>query len=95
MKKVLSQKFGEKKTIEGKEFFLFPKPEKLANASIASIGKCGLGYRTKYVKKAAVAVNETAAHDASDCHGSVADPTCRATADSAAALLGPGRACRA
>ena len=54
----LSQKFGEKKTIEGKEFFLFPKPEKLANASITNIAKCGLGYRTKYVKKAAVAVNE-------------------------------------
>jgi len=54
----LSQKFGEKKMIDGKEFFLFPKPEKLASASIASIGKCGLGYRTKYVKKAAVAVNE-------------------------------------
>ena len=54
----LSQKFGEKKTIEGKEFFLFPKPEKLANASITNIAKCGLGYRTKYVKKAAMAVSE-------------------------------------
>jgi len=54
----LSQKFGEKRTIDGKEFFLFPKPEKLASASITNIAKCGLGYRTKYVKKAAVAVNE-------------------------------------
>ena len=54
----LSQKFGEKKMIDGKEFFLFPKPERLASASIASIAKCGLGYRTKYVKKAAVAVND-------------------------------------
>ena len=54
----LSQKFGEKKILDGKEFFLFPKPEKLASASIANIAKCGLGYRTKYVKKAAVAVNE-------------------------------------
>jgi N-glycosylase/DNA lyase len=54
----LSQKFGEKKIIDGKEFFLFPKPEKLASASITNIAKCGLGYRTKYVKKAAVAVNE-------------------------------------
>ena len=41
-----------------KEFFLFPKPEKLANASITDIAKCGLGYRSKYVKKAAIAVNE-------------------------------------
>ena len=54
----LSQKFGEKMTVDGNEFFLFPKPEKLASASIVNIAKCGLGYRTKYVKKAAVAVNE-------------------------------------
>ena len=40
------------------EFFLFPEPEKLANASINEIAKCGLGYRTKYVKKAAIAVNK-------------------------------------
>ena len=54
----LSQKFGEKKIIGKNEFFLFPKPEKLANASINDIAKCGLGYRTKYVKKAAIAVNK-------------------------------------
>ena len=54
----LSHKFGEKRTIDDKEFFLFPKPEKLANASITDIAKCGLGYRSKYVKKAAIAVNE-------------------------------------
>ena len=29
-----------------------------ANASIADIARCGLGYRSKYVKKAAIAVNE-------------------------------------
>ena len=54
----LSQKFGEKKIIDKNEFFLFPEPEKLANASINEIAKCGLGYRTKYVKKAAIAVNK-------------------------------------
>ena len=54
----LSQKFGEKKIVNKNEFFLFPKPEKLANASINEIAKCGLGYRTKYVKKAAIAVNK-------------------------------------
>ena len=52
----LSQKFGERKVRNSKEFFLFPKPQKLASASITDIAKCGLGYRTKYVKKAAVAV---------------------------------------
>ena len=54
----LSQRFGERKMIDGMEFFLFPKPEKLANASIADIAKCGLGYRTKYVKKASIAVHK-------------------------------------
>ena len=54
----LCQMFGEKKIIQGKEFFLFPKPEKLANASITNIGKCGLGYRSKYVKQAAIAVDK-------------------------------------
>ena len=54
----LSRKFGEKIIRDDKEFFLFPKPEKLANASITDIARCGLGYRSKYVKKAAIAVNE-------------------------------------
>ena len=54
----LSRKFGEKTIRDDKEFFLFPKPEKLANASITDIARCGLGYRSKYVKKAAIAVND-------------------------------------
>ncbi len=54
----LCHKFGEKKMIHDKEFFLFPKPEKLANASITNIAKCGLGYRSKYVKEAAIAVDK-------------------------------------
>ena len=44
--------------MDDKALFLFPKPEKLANASITDITKCGLGYRSKYVKKAAIAVNK-------------------------------------
>ena len=48
--------FGEKKKIGKKEFFLFPEPNKLANAANRDILRCGLGYRTKYVKKAAIAV---------------------------------------
>jgi len=54
----LCKRFGEKKIIHGKEFFLFPKPEKLANAEISEIAKCGLGYRSKYVKEAAIAIND-------------------------------------
>jgi N-glycosylase/DNA lyase len=54
----LCHRFGEKKIIEGKEFFLFPKPETISKASITNISKCGLGYRSKYVKEAAIAVDK-------------------------------------
>ena len=54
----LSQKFGDRKIINNKEFFLFPEPERLANTSIENIAKCGLGYRSKYVKEASIAIND-------------------------------------
>ena len=53
----LCMAFGEKRIKNGQEFFLFPEPERLANLSISDIAKCGLGYRSKYVKKAAIEVN--------------------------------------
>ena len=54
----LCHTFGEKKMIQAKEFFLFPEPKILADASIENIAKCGLGYRSKYVKEAAIAVDK-------------------------------------
>jgi len=48
----ISKKFGTKVKIQNKEFFLFPKPEKLANASIEEIKKCGVGYRASFIKQA-------------------------------------------
>ena len=49
----ITKKFGEKVEIQNKEFFLFPKPEKLARASIEEIKKCGVGYRAPFIKQAA------------------------------------------
>jgi N-glycosylase/DNA lyase len=49
----ITKKFGVKVEIQNKEFFLFPKPEKLANASIDEIKKCGVGYRAPFIKQAA------------------------------------------
>ncbi len=49
----LSQKFGTKTEFENQEFFLFPKPERLAKASINEIRKCSVGYRAKFIKEAA------------------------------------------
>jgi N-glycosylase/DNA lyase len=48
----ITKKFGTKVTIQNKEFFLFPKPEKLANASIDEIKTCGVGYRAPFIKQA-------------------------------------------
>ena len=53
----LCDKFGEKRIKNGQVFFLFPEPKDLADASINQIVRCGLGYRSKFVKKAAIAVN--------------------------------------
>ncbi|MFB1007385.1 MAG: DNA repair protein, partial [Nitrosopumilus sp.] len=49
----ITKKFGVKVEIQNKEFFLFPKPEKLANASIEEIKKCGVGYRAPFIKQSA------------------------------------------
>ena len=52
----LCKMFGMRKIIDGEEFFLFPDPSELANASITDIKKCGLGYRAKAVKSASLSV---------------------------------------
>ena len=48
----ITKKFGTQIKIQNKEFFLFPNPEKLANASIKEIKKCGVGYRAPFIKQA-------------------------------------------
>ena len=54
----ISRKFGKKVVIEDQEFFLFPKPEKIAEASISEIKTCGVGYRAPFIKEAAKMVTE-------------------------------------
>ncbi len=49
----ISSKFGEKVEFEKQEFFLFPKPENLAKASINEIKSCGVGYRARFIIEAA------------------------------------------
>ena len=49
----ISKKFGTKVIIQNKEFFLFPKPENIAKASINEIKVCGVGYRAPFIKDAA------------------------------------------
>ena len=49
----ITKKFGKKIKINNKEFFLFPEPEKIADASINEIKTCGVGYRAPFIKEAA------------------------------------------
>ncbi len=49
----LSKKFGERVEFDNQEFFLFPKPGRLARAPAREILKCGIGYRSKFVRQAA------------------------------------------
>ena len=45
----LCRKFGTKVMFQKKEFFLFPRPKVLANATLQDLQECKLGYRSKYV----------------------------------------------
>jgi len=44
--------FGEKIFFDEMEFFLFPKPQTLAEATIKEIKKCGSGYRSEFILEA-------------------------------------------
>jgi len=52
----LCRKFGTKVRFDGREFYLFPEPGILAKAEKNGLLACGLGYRAKFVKEAAIAV---------------------------------------
>ena len=49
----ISKKFGTKLVVQNEEFYLFPRPEKIARASIDEIKICGVGYRAPFIKEAA------------------------------------------
>ena len=50
MLELLCNKFGEKEKFDGKIYFTFPTPKKLAEADLAGIRECAVGYRDKYIK---------------------------------------------
>lgn len=53
----LCKKFGTRQEFDGYELTTFPKAETLANASMKDLIDCRLGFRAKYVKEAAQAVD--------------------------------------
>jgi N-glycosylase/DNA lyase len=50
-------KFGKKIKFDNKEFYTFPEPKTLANATKQELSSCGLGYRVPFVKEASSLVN--------------------------------------
>jgi N-glycosylase/DNA lyase len=58
MLRKLSFKFGEKKSFDEYDFYIFPTVDKLALASDNGLQECGLGYRARYVKATAKKICE-------------------------------------
>jgi N-glycosylase/DNA lyase len=56
----LARKFGETVVFEGVKFFLFPEAQRLAEASVAGLAECGLGYRARYVSETSKRVSSGA-----------------------------------
>ena len=52
----LCRKFGTKVRFQKRDFFLFPQPKRLANATLQELKECKLGYRSKYVLDASRAI---------------------------------------
>jgi len=51
MQRKLIRAFGEKLRLDGRSYFAFPAPEKLASASLRSLRECGLsGRKSEYIK---------------------------------------------
>jgi len=48
----LSEKFGKKIEMNGREYYLFPTPEELSKATMTDLRACNLGFRDKYVYNA-------------------------------------------
>ena len=54
----LCRHFGKKMTVNGDQFFTFPRPIDLHKATISELVTCGTGYRAKSVKMLATKIQE-------------------------------------
>ncbi len=57
MLRKISEKYGEKRVVEGMDFYTLPTIERLACASENGLRECGLGYRAKYLLSTAKTVH--------------------------------------
>lgn len=51
-------RFGDRTYLDNYEFYTFPTPERLTEASEAELAECSLGYRAKYVHETARMVSQ-------------------------------------
>jgi N-glycosylase/DNA lyase len=58
MLRKMSERYGEKRCFDGKEFYLFPTAEVLAEVSERELLGCSLGYRARFVREAAQKIVE-------------------------------------
>jgi N-glycosylase/DNA lyase len=58
MLRKISEKYGEKRIVDGMDFYIFPAVERLANVSESGLRQCGLGYRAKYVQATAKKIRD-------------------------------------
>lgn len=56
--KTLIRRFGEEIRVDGRAERLFPTPASMAKAGIDELRGCGLGFRAKFVKNAAMACSD-------------------------------------
>ena len=49
----LSQRFGDRITFENFDYYTFPEPDALANATVDELRECKLGFRAKRIQKTA------------------------------------------
>lgn len=53
---LLARRLGEGAEYDSREFFLFPEPGRIARAPARELLRCGFGYRARYIREAARAV---------------------------------------
>lgn len=54
----LCRQFGKKITVNGDQFFTFPRPRDLHEANISELVTCGTGYRAKSIKMLATKIHD-------------------------------------
>ena len=56
---LLSRKYGSYiKSVDGEDYYTFPKPKALSKATLDDLRACGLGYRDKYILKTSQMVTD-------------------------------------